>query len=104
MFAIVDIAGFQERVEEGMKLKVPCLDTEAGKSVVFDKVFLLAKSEKDVSIGAPLVKGASVEVKVIAHGRDPKIRVYKMRRRKRYRRTKGHKQGYTEIEVTKIKA
>ncbi|MFA7682212.1 MAG: 50S ribosomal protein L21 [Candidatus Peribacteraceae bacterium] len=103
MFAIVDIAGFQEKVSEGDALRVPLLDAEPGKTVVFEKVLLLAKSDTDVTIGTPTVSGVSVEVKVIEHGRGDKIRVSKMRRRKRYRRVHGHRQDYTDIEVTKIK-
>lgn len=103
MFAIVDIAGFQEKVEEGTKLSVPLLDAKEGSSVTFDKVFLISNGDT-VSLGAPTVKGATVEVKVIAHGKGDKIRVYKMRRRKRYRRTHGHRQDFTDIEVMKIKA
>ncbi|MDP7477227.1 MAG: 50S ribosomal protein L21 [Candidatus Peribacteraceae bacterium] len=104
MFAIVDIAGFQEKVEEGMKLHVPTLGTEEGKTVTFDSVFLIANSDTDVKVGTPTISGASVEAKVLSNGKDKKIRVYKMNRRKRYRRTQGHRQGFTEIEVTKIKA
>jgi len=104
MFAIVDIAGFQEKVSEGDKLHVPTLDGELGSKAVFDKVFLIAKSDSDVTIGTPMVSGASVEVKILEHGKDAKIRVTKMKKRKRYRRTQGHRQGYTEIEIVKIKA
>ena len=104
MFAIVDIAGFQEKVQEGMKLRVPSLDAEEGKIVTFDKVLLLANSDEDVKIGTPTVSGASVDVKVINHDRDDKIRVFKMKRRKRYRKTQGHRQGFTFVEVMKITA
>ncbi|OIO52904.1 50S ribosomal protein L21 [Candidatus Peregrinibacteria bacterium CG1_02_54_53] len=104
MFAIVKIAGFQEKVEEGMKLSVPSLPAEPGSTVTFSDVLLMAKGEDDITVGVPTVAGASVEARVLAHGRDDKIRVYKMHRRKRYRRTHGHRQGFTEIEVTKIKA
>jgi len=104
MFAIADVAGFQEKLEEGVKLFVPTLKAEEGKTVTFDKVYLIAKSDSDVSIGNPTVSGACVEAKVLGHGKGDKIRVFKMKRRKRYRRTYGHRQGYTEIEVTKIKA
>lgn len=104
MFAIVDIAGFQEKVQEGMKLRVPTLDAEEGKTVTFDKVLLIANSDTDVKIGTPTVSGASVDIKVINHDRDDKIRVFKMKRRKRYRRTQGHRQGFTYVEVVKIKA
>ncbi len=104
MFAVVDIAGFQEKVSEGDKLRVPTLSAEEGKSVSFDKVLLLAKSDSDVKVGTPYISGAAVEVKVLGHGKDKKIRVFKMKRRKRYRRTYGHRQGHTDIEVVKISA
>lgn len=103
MFAIVDIAGFQEKVEKGMKLRVPLLPSEAGKNVTFEKVLLIADGS-DVTVGAPLVSGASVEAKVLSHGKADKIRVQKFKRRKRYRRVKGHRQDYTEVEVMKITA
>ncbi len=103
MFALVDIGGFQEKVQKGMKLKVPLQDAETGKVLTFDKVFLVSDGSK-VTIGAPLVSGASVEAKVLSHGRGEKIRIQKFKRRKRYRRVKGHRQHFTEIEVTGIKA
>ena len=102
MFAVVDIAGFQEKVSEGDKLRVPLLSEKEGGKVTFDKVLLVSKSDSDVKIGTPYVSGASVEAKVLSHGKDKKIRVFKMKRRKRYRRTQGHRQDFTEIEVTKI--
>lgn len=103
MFAIVNIAGFQEKVQEGDKLRVPLLKTEPGKTVTFDQVLLVSKSDSDVQVGAPTVAGASVEVKVVDHGKADKIRVFKMKRRKRYRRVHGHRQDFTDVEVTKIK-
>jgi len=102
MFAVVKIAGFQEKVEEGMKLSVPALNAEPGATVSFKDVLLLSKGEDSLQIGKPTVSGASVDVKVIANGKEAKIRVYKMRRRKRYRRTHGHRTHFTEIEVMKI--
>lgn len=104
MFAIVDIAGFQEKVTEGEKLRVPLLKEEEGKTITFDNVLLIAKSDDDITIGAPQVAGASVEAKVVRFGRGDKIRVFKMKRRKRYRRVQGHRQDFTDIEITKIKA
>ncbi len=104
MFAVVKIAGFQEKVAEGMKLKVPSLDAELGSTVTFKDVLLTAKSDDAITVGTPVVSGASVEAKVLAHGQAAKVRVYKMHRRKRYRRLHGHRQGFTEIEVTKISA
>ncbi len=104
MFAIVDIAGFQEKVKEGDALRVPLLDAKEGATVTFNKVLLVAKSADDMKLGTPTVSGAVVEVKVVAHGKGDKIRVFKMKRRKRYRRVHGHRQDFTDIEVTKIKA
>ncbi len=101
MFAIVDIAGFQEKVEKGSKLKVPLHAVDAGKSVTFDKILLVADGDT-VTLGAPMVSGATVTAKVLAHGQGDKIRVVKAHRRKRYRRVKGHRQDFTEIEVTGI--
>jgi large subunit ribosomal protein L21 len=103
MFAVVTIAGTQEKVSEGDVLQVPHLEAKAGETVTFGDVLLVVKGE-DVSIGSPTVAGASVEAKVLEHGRSEKVRVVKFKRRKRYSRTKGHRQEYTEVEVTKITA
>lgn len=103
MFAIVDIAGFQERVEKGMKLFVPTLDAEVGETVTFSTVYLVSDDGKTATIGTPMVAGASVKVKVLAHGKDDKIVVAKFKRRKRFHKTyRGHRQGYTEIEVVGV--
>ncbi len=102
MFAIVDIAGFQEKVEQGMKLRVPHLEGSPGDTVTFDKVFLLAQSESDVTLGKPYIEGASVKATLTAHGKGDKIRVFKFKRRKRYQRTQGHRQQYSDIEITSI--
>ena len=101
MFAIVEIAGFQEKVQKGLVLEVPLLPHDVGTKVVFDKVLLVADGD-DIKIGTPQVAGASVEVKVLAHGKGDKIRVVKMQRRKRFRRSKGHRQRFTRIEVMKV--
>ena len=101
MFAVVDMKGFQERVSEGQKIRIPRLKEEMGAKVVFDQVLLLSK-DSAVTVGTPTVAGASVEAKVLEHTRGDKIRVVKQRRRKRYRRVKGHRQEYTEIEIVKI--
>ncbi len=105
MFAVVDIAGFQEKVSAGDTLQVPVLKgKKEGDAVVFDQVLLFSKDDKDTRVGSPYVKGVVVEAKVLKSGRAEKIRVFKMKHRKRYRRTQGHRQGYMEIEVKKIKA
>ena len=104
MFAIVEIAGFQEKVRVGDTLEVPLLESEKGETMTFDNVLMLSKSEDDITFGAPYVSGASVEVKVLDHGRGDKIRVYRFRRRKRFQKTRGHRQHFSMVEVTKIAA
>lgn len=102
MFAILNIGGFQEMVKEGDTLEVPLMDAEKGKKVTLGDVLFVSKDGGDVVIGAPFVKGASVELKVLDHGRDDKIRVYRMRRRKRFQKSRGHRQDFTAVEVVKI--
>ncbi len=103
MFAVIEIAGFQEKISKGDKIQVPTLEGDAGKSIVIDKVLMIGDGDT-VKIGAPHISGASVELKVLSHGQGDKIRVVKAHRRKRYRRVKGHRQGFTEVEVVGIKA
>lgn len=103
MFAIVDIAGFQEKVEMGMKLKVPTLEAKDGETVTFDKVLLVSEDGKTATVGKPYVAGATVKAKVLMHGRGDKILVTKFKRRKRYHKTlRGHRQDFTEIEIVGV--
>ncbi len=103
MFAIVDIAGFQEKVEKGTKLKVQRLAAKTGDSVTFDKVFLVSADGKTATVGKPHVAGAKVTATVIAHVLGDKIIVRKFKRRKRYNKIiRGHRQQYTEIEVVSV--
>jgi len=95
-FAIIRTGGKQFRVEKGSKVRVPSLKGEVGASVELD---VLALAEK---IGAPLVDGAKVTATVVDHGREPKIVVFKKKRRKHYKRTKGHRQGYTTLKIDSI--
>ncbi len=102
MFAIVDIAGFQEKVEKGQKLRVQSLEAKEGDTVTFEKVMLLS-DEGTTTVGAPYVAGATVKAKVLAHGRGDKIVVRKFKRRKRFHKTyRGHRQDYTEIEIASV--
>ena len=103
MYAIVEIAGFQEKVSKGDKLKVPLLKEEPEGAVKFENVLMLADGDK-VQVGLPFLSGVSIEAKVLSHGRGKKIRIQKAHRRKRYRRVAGHRQDFTEIEITKIAA
>jgi large subunit ribosomal protein L21 len=95
-FAIVRTGGKQFRVEKGAKVRVPSIEGEVGASVELD---VLATADK---IGAPLVDGARVSATVVDHGRGEKIVVFKKKRRKQYKRTKGHRQGYTTIKIDSI--
>ena len=102
MYAIIESCGRQYKVNEGDVIFFEKLDAEEGKKVTFDKVVLVVDGEK-VEVGAPYVKGFKVEGKVLAHGKAKKILVYKYKAKKNYRRTQGHRQPYTKIEITSIK-
>ena len=91
----------QFRVQEGDQIKVPQLSTEAGKSLVFDKVLLTNEGGK-VELGSPLVSNASVSATVVDHGRDRKIRIFKKKRRKGYKRKNGHRQGFSVVKIDSI--
>jgi large subunit ribosomal protein L21 len=101
MYAIVDIAGKQFRVEQGAQVKVPLLKAEPGDSVEFDRVLIVGDKD-DVKVGTPLVKGAQVSAKIVENGREKRIIVFKKKRRKGYRLTRGHRQHYSRIEIEKI--
>lgn len=103
MYAVVKTGGKQYRVVSGEKLKIEQIPADIGSEIVLDQVLMVADGE-NVSLGNPLVIGAAVNAKVIAQGRGEKIRIFKMRRRKHYRKTQGHRQNYTEIEVLGISA
>ena len=98
-YAIIRSGGKQFRVEEGQQVRVPLMDKEVGSTVELD-VLLLSGDESKV--GAPLVDGARVAATVVDHGRDTKIIVFKKKRRKQYKRTKGHRQDYTTLKIDSI--
>ena len=102
MYAIIESCGRQYKVSEGDVVFFEKLDVEEGKKITFDNVVLVS-DEKDVKVGSPYVKGAKVEGNVVAHGKHKKILVYKYKAKKNYRRTQGHRQPYTKIEITSIK-
>jgi large subunit ribosomal protein L21 len=101
MYAVIEIAGNQYKVNPADKLYVPRLNSEVGSSVKFDKVLLVA-DDKAIKVGSPVVSGASVEAKVLAHLKDDKVIVFKKKKRKGYRVKRGHRQQYTQIEITSI--
>ena len=101
MYAIVEIAGQQFKVEEGKKIFVHRLDVEDGKKIDFDQV-LLIEDEGKITIGEPVIKDAFVEGKVIDHPRGEKVIVFKKKRKKGYRVKNGHRQNFTQVEIISI--
>ena len=101
MYAIIESCGKQYKVAEGDVVFFEKLDVEEGKKVTFDNVVLVS-DDKKVEVGTPYVKGVKVEGKVVSHGKGEKILVYKYKAKKNYRRTQGHRQPYTKVEITKI--
>lgn len=102
MYAVIETGGKQYRVNEGDVIKVEKLPEEVGAKVSFGRVLLVGEGEK-VQVGAPVVSGASVTGKVVEQDRGRKIVVFKMKRRKNYRRKQGHRQDYTGVLIDKIK-
>jgi len=103
MYAVIKTGGKQYRVAPGEKLKVETIPADIGSEVVLDKVLLVGDGEA-VTVGKPLVAGASVTTKIVAHGRGDKVRIFKMRRRKHYQKHQGHRQNYTELSIESINA
>ena len=103
MFAVVRTGGKQLRVEPGIAVRVEKLEGAVGDSIELSEV-LLVSAEDGAKIGTPLVAGAKVVGTITAQGRGPKITIFKLKRRKGYRRKAGHRQSYTEIRVDKIEA
>jgi large subunit ribosomal protein L21 len=102
MYAIIRAGGKQFKAEKGKTLRLPLMTAEAGSKVTFDEV-LLSSDGETIKTGAPLVQGAKVTGEVIGQGKEPKIYVFKFKRRKNYRRKTGHRQGYTEVRITDVK-
>ncbi len=101
MYAVIKTGGKQYRVAAGDKLRVEALDANEGDTISLDEVLMVGDGET-ISVGTPVISGASVAAKVLEHGRHKKIDVIKFRRRKHYRRQMGHRQNYTQIEITGI--
>lgn len=103
MYAVIKTGGKQYRVVPGEKLKVEKLAGDVGSDIVIDQVLMVADGD-NVTVGAPVVAGASVKATVVSHGRHDKVMIFKFRRRKHYRKTQGHRQDYTEIQIQQIAA
>ncbi len=101
MYAVIKTGGKQYRVSPGDKVRVESLDVDEGEAIDLDHVLMVGDGD-DVTIGSPLVSGAVVSARVLSHGRGKKIEIIKFRRRKHYRRQMGHRQNYTELEITSV--
>ncbi len=103
MYAIIKTGGKQYRVAEGEFLKVETIEAEVGAEVVLNEV-LAVSGENGLTVGTPVVAGASVTAVVTKHGRGDKVRIFKFRRRKHSMKSAGHRQNFTELKITKIQA
>ena len=102
MYAVIEACGKQYKVAEGDVVFFEKLDTEEGKKVTFDKVILVSEEGK-VQVGNPYVANVKVEGKIVANGRGKKVLVFKYKPKKNERKTRGHRQDYTKVEITSIK-
>ena len=103
MYAVIRTGGKQYRVSAGEKLRIEKLVAEVGQEIVLDQVLAVADGDS-LKMGTPLVAGATVKARVTGQGRGDKVRIFKMKRRKHYRKSQGHRQSYTEIEILGIAA
>lgn len=103
LYAVIVSGGKQYRVQEGQSLKLEKLEQEPSSAIEFDKVLMVSDGDT-TQLGAPYVSGCIVKAEVVTHGRAKKIRIIKMKRRKHHMKSMGHRQWYTEVKITSIKA
>lgn len=103
MYAVVESGGFQYSVAEGDVIQVPKIKAEPGTKQELGKVLMISGGEAPL-VGKPFVEGAKIETEVVGHGRDPKVLVFKFKRRVKYRKMRGHRQPYTELKIERIVA
>jgi large subunit ribosomal protein L21 len=103
MYAVIVTGGKQYRVSQGDKVRVEKLDAAEGDSVELDRVLMIVDGD-DIKIGAPAIEGGKVTAEVKTHGRSDKVNIIKFRRRKHHMKRQGHRQAYTELEITGISA
>ncbi|MDP2760138.1 MAG: 50S ribosomal protein L21 [Sideroxyarcus sp.] len=103
MYAVIKTGGKQYRVVQGETLKIETLDGDVGSEIVLDKVLMVGNGDQ-ISVGQPLLDGATVKATIVANGRHKKVTIFKMRRRKHYQKHQGHRQNYTEIRIDGISA
>lgn len=98
MYAVIKTGGKQYKVTVGQKIKLEQIAADEGQEIVFEEVLAVGNGS-DIKIGTPLVDGATVTAKVLAHGKHDKIRIFKMRRRKHYQKRQGHRQQFTQVQI-----
>ncbi len=98
MYAVIKTGGKQYKVAAGEKIKVEQIAADVGQEIVIDQVLAIGNGDS-LTVGTPLVAGASVKATVVSHGKHDKVRIFKMRRRKHYQKHGGHRQCYTELEI-----
>ena len=103
MYAVIKTGGKQYRVIQGETLKIETVAGDVGSAIVLDKVLMVADGDK-LSVGKPLLAGATVSATIVSNGRHDKVKIFKMRRRKHYQKHQGHRQNYTEIRIDGISA
>jgi|TARA_B100000768_G_C11261615_1_gene369013 large subunit ribosomal protein L21 len=101
MYAVIKTGGKQFKVAEGDVLKVEKLTADVGKTLNLNSVLTLVDGDK-VTIGSPMITGASIDATIVSHGKGDKVKIFKMNRRKGYRKSQGHRQSFTEIKINKI--
>ena len=101
MYAVIKTGGKQYKVAAGQKLKIEQIPADIGSEITIDQVLAVGEGDT-MKVGAPLVAGATVMAKVVAHGRHDKVTIFKMRRRKHYQKHQGHRQNYTELHIVSI--
>lgn len=103
MISIIEQGGFQYKVKEGDTITVPLIDADAGQEFSVDRVLLISEGDS-VKVGTPVVAGAEVKAKILLHGKSDKVMIMKKKRRKDYRLKKGHRQDFTQVQITSISA
>ncbi len=101
MYAVIKTGGKQYKVAAGEKIKVEQIAAEVGQEIVIDQVLAVGNGA-ELKIGTPLVAGASVKATVVAQGKHDKVRIFKLRRRKHYKKSQGHRQTYTELQISAV--
>jgi large subunit ribosomal protein L21 len=103
MYAVISTGGKQYKVAAGEKIKVEQIAADVGQEIVIDQVLAVGNGA-ELRVGSPLVAGASVNATVVAQGKHDKVRIFKMRRRKHYKKSQGHRQTFTEIQINAVTA